>query len=89
VVISTDYVRAYPEQLRRFIDRPLTVLGTDGYGRSDSRAVLRRFFRVDRHHVVAAALGSLAGLGQLPPAKVHEALQKYGIDREAPSGVRG
>ncbi len=89
VVISTDYVRAYPEQLRRFIDRPLTVLGTDGYGRSDSRAVLRRFFRVDRHHVVVAALRGLADQGQLPPAMVLEALQKYAIDREAPSGVRG
>jgi len=87
VVISTDYVRAYPEQLRRFIHRPLTVLGTDGYGRSDSRAVLRRFFRVDRYHIALAALESLAKEGSVAPAKVAEALQKYAIDPDAPSAV--
>ena len=66
VVISTDYVQAYAEQLRRFIHRPLTILGTDGYGRSDSREVLRRFFKVDRYHIVVAALKSLADEGQIP-----------------------
>jgi pyruvate dehydrogenase E1 component len=80
VVISTDYVQAYPEQLRRFIDRRLTILGTDGFGRSDTRAVLRDFFKVDRHHIVVAALRSLADDGQLPLAKVTEAMQKYAIN---------
>ncbi len=87
VVISTDYVRAYPEQLRRFIHRPLTILGTDGYGRSDSRAVLRRFFRVDRHHIVIAALTSLAGEGKVAQTTVVEALQKYAINPDTPSAV--
>lgn len=87
VVIATDYVRAYPEQLRRFIHRPLTILGTDGYGRSDSRAILRRFFRVDRHHIVVAALASLVDQGIIAPAVVVEAIEKYAINPDAPSAV--
>jgi pyruvate dehydrogenase E1 component len=87
VVISTDYVQAYAEQLRRFIHRPLTVLGTDGYGRSDSREVLRRFFKVDRYHVVVAALKSLADDGKLPYAAVSDALKKYGINPEEPHAL--
>ncbi|EKD37798.1 MAG: pyruvate dehydrogenase subunit E1, partial [uncultured bacterium] len=87
VIIATDYVQAYPEQLRRFIDRPLTVLGTDGFGRSDSRAVLRNFFKVDRYHVVVAALRSLADEGQLPRARVSEAMEKYGINPDTPHAV--
>ncbi len=87
VVISTDYVRAYVEQVRRFIQRPLTVLGTDGYGRSDSREVLRKFFRIDRYHIVIAALGSLAAEGKMAPATVVEALQRYAINPDAPSAV--
>jgi pyruvate dehydrogenase E1 component len=84
VVISTDYVQAYCEQLRRFIHRPLTILGTDGYGRSDSREVLRRFFQVDRYHVVVAALKSLADEGGLPRTVVSDALRKYQINPEEP-----
>ena len=88
VVISTDYVQAYAEQLRRFIGRPLTVLGTDGYGRSDSREVLRRFFKVDRYHVVVAALKCLADEGKLPYSTVSDALQKYGINPEEPHALK-
>ena len=87
VIISTDYVQAYGEQLRRFIKRPLTVLGTDGYGRSDSREVLRSFFQVDRYHVLIAALKSLADEGKLPPAAVSDALKKYQIDPEEPHAL--
>lgn len=87
VVISTDYVEAYAEQLRRFIPRRLTVLGTDGYGRSDSREVLRSFFKVDRYHVVVAALKSLVDEGTLPASKVCEALRKYGLDPEQPHAL--
>jgi pyruvate dehydrogenase E1 component len=83
VIISTDYVQAYPEQLRRLIPRQLTILGTDGYGRSDSREVLRRFFKIDRYHIVIAALQSLMKEGRMGAAIVTEALQKYGIDPEA------
>lgn len=89
VVISTDYVRAYAEQIRRLIDRPLTVLGTDGFGRSDTRAVLRNFFKVDRYHVVVAALKSLADLKVLPVPTVAEAIIKYGINSEVSHSVDG
>ncbi len=87
VIISTDYVRAYPEQLRRFIHRPLTILGTDGYGRSDTRQVLRNFFKIDRYHIVIAALASLADQGKVAPQTVAEALHKYSINPDAPSAV--
>jgi pyruvate dehydrogenase E1 component len=87
VVISTDYVQAYPEQVRRFIDRPLTILGTDGYGRSDTREVLRRFFKVDRYHVVVAALKSLADLGKIPMDTVTGAIKRYGINPEEPHAL--
>jgi pyruvate dehydrogenase E1 component len=87
VVISTDYVQAYAEQLRRFIHRPLTILGTDGFGRSDTRAVLRSFFKVDRYHVAVAALQSLTDDNQLPVSIVSDALKKYGIDPDAPHAL--
>jgi pyruvate dehydrogenase E1 component len=87
VVISTDYVQAYGEQLRRFIDRPLIVLGTDGFGRSDSREVLRRFFKVDRYHIVVAALKNLADEGRLPKKTVSDALSRYAINPDAPHAL--
>jgi pyruvate dehydrogenase E1 component len=86
-VISTDYVRAYGEQLRGLLDRPLTVLGTDGFGRSDSRAVLRDFFKVDRHHIVVAALKALADQKELPLSTVTAAIEKYGLDPEAAHSI--
>jgi pyruvate dehydrogenase E1 component len=87
VVISTDYVRAYPEQIRRLVKRPMTVLGTDGFGRSDFRPVLRDFFKVDRRHVAVAALKALADQGDLPVSTVTEAIEKYQIDPEAGCSV--
>ncbi len=84
VIISTDYVTAYPEQIRRLIPNPVTILGTDGYGRSDEREVLRRHFKVDRHHVAVAALGALASQGDIDTQTVAEAIARYGIDPEAP-----
>ena len=86
-IISTDYVRAYPEQIRRFIPNPLTVLGTDGYGRSGSRASLRRFFRVDRHHIVVAALSALADQGGMNPKTIAEAIGRYGINPDDPHPI--
>ncbi len=87
VILSTDYVQAYGEQIRRFIDRPFTVLGTDGYGRSDSRQVLRHFFKVDRYHVVVAALRSLADLGSLDITTVRKAQEEFGLDAETPHAL--
>jgi pyruvate dehydrogenase E1 component len=84
VVAATDYVRAFAEQIRPYVNRRYVVLGTDGFGRSDTREKLRRFFEVDRFHVAAAALKALADDGAIAAAKVAEALEKYGIDRRKP-----
>jgi len=88
VIISTDYVRAYPEQMRRCIPRPLTVLGTDGFGRSDSRQKLRSFFGVDRYHIVLAALAALAEQENLKSSVVKKALKDYGIDPGLPHSTK-
>ena len=82
VIASTDYTRAFAEQIRAYIKSPYTVLGTDGFGRSDTRENLRRFFEVDRYHVTIAALKSLADLGQFEANKVEVAIAKYGIATE-------
>jgi len=86
-VISTDYVQAYGEQMRRFIPNQLTVLGTDGYGRSDMRDVLRRFFKVDRFHIAVAALQGLAAQGTLSAEVVGRAITKYDINPEMPHAI--
>ena len=82
IVVSTDYVKAYGDQIRNFIPRgrEYLVLGTDGYGRSDFRYKLREHFEVDRHFVVLAALRGLANEGAIPASKVAEAIKKYGIN---------
>jgi pyruvate dehydrogenase E1 component len=89
VVVSTDYMRNYADQIREYVQaagRRYVVLGTDGFGRSDYRVKLRRFFEVDRHYVVVAALKALADDGVVKPSIVAEAIQRYGIDagRAAP-----
>jgi len=86
VIAATDYTRAFAEQIRGLISAPYTVLGTDGFGRSDTRENLRRFFEVDRYHIAVAALKSLADMGKFEPAKVDVAIAKYGIaaDVKAP-----
>jgi pyruvate dehydrogenase E1 component len=86
VIAATDYTRAFAEQIRFLITAPYTVLGTDGFGRSDTRENLRRFFEVDRYHVAIAALKALADSGQFELAKVEVAVAKYGIaaDIKAP-----
>jgi pyruvate dehydrogenase E1 component len=83
VIAASDYTRAFAEQIRSLISAPYTVLGTDGFGRSDTRENLRRFFEVDRYHVVIAALKSLADLGQFDAAKIDVAIAKYGINPDA------
>jgi len=89
IVVSTDYMRTYAEQVRAFVPkgRSYKVLGTDGYGRSDTRAKLREFFEVDRHYVTVAALKSLADEGKIQPSVVAEAIAKYGINPEKPNPV--
>ena len=80
VVAATDYVRAFAEPIRAWVDRPYIVLGTDGFGRSDTRELLRRFFEVDRAHITVAALKALADQEALPAATVSDAIQKFGIN---------
>jgi pyruvate dehydrogenase E1 component len=80
IVAATDYMRNFAEQIRGFVPRRYVVLGTDGYGRSDTRAKLREFFEVDRHYIAVAALSALAAEHKVPPATVGEAIKKYGVD---------
>ncbi len=84
-VAATDYVRAYAEQIRPFVKRSYRVLGTDGFGRSDTRERLRQFFEVDRAWVCVAALNALADDGRLGRDRVAEAIGKYGLDPHKPS----
>jgi pyruvate dehydrogenase E1 component len=82
IVVSTDYVKAYGDQIRAFVPagRIFKVLGTDGFGRSDFRYKLREHFEVDRHFVVLAALRGLADEGKIPLSTVAQAIAKYGIN---------
>ncbi len=88
VVAATDYMKAFSDQIRAFMPKRYRVLGTDGFGRSDYRARLRRFFEVDRHFIALAALKALADEEQVPAAKVKAAIAKYAIDPEAPNPAR-
>ncbi len=83
VIATTDYVRSVPDQVARWIERPFTSLGTDGFGRSDTRQALRRFFEVDAAHVVVATLASLAASGDGKPEEVARAIAEYGIATES------
>ncbi|MDR2259801.1 MAG: pyruvate dehydrogenase (acetyl-transferring), homodimeric type [Azoarcus sp.] len=85
VIAATDYVRLYAEQIRPFIRQRYVTLGTDGFGRSDTREALRRFFEVDRHWVTVAALKALADEGMLAREKVAKAIGKYGLDADKPN----
>lgn len=92
VIASTDYIRNFAEQIRAYVPGDYTVLGTDGFGRSDSRAALRAHFEVDRHYVTVAALKALAdqqkgskAKGAITAKTVLEAMAKYGIDPEKPN----
>lgn len=84
-IAATDYIRAYADQIRPFIQGRYTVLGTDGFGRSDMRSQLRKFFEVNRYYVVLAALKSLVDEGELEAAVVNKAIKKYRIDPEKPN----
>jgi pyruvate dehydrogenase E1 component len=85
VVAATDYMRAFPEQIRPYVPKRYVCLGTDGFGRSDYRVALRKFFEVNRHYVTLAALKALADEGLLSTSKVEVAIAKYGINAEKPA----
>jgi len=89
IVATTDYMRMFAEQIRAYMpkDRTYKVLGTDGFGRSDSRVKLREFFEVNRYYVTVAALRALADEGKIDKAVVAQAIAKYGIDANKPNPV--
>ncbi|HEY2667648.1 MAG TPA: pyruvate dehydrogenase (acetyl-transferring), homodimeric type [Actinomycetota bacterium] len=87
VVAASDWVKAVPDLIGRFVPAPYVVLGTDGYGRSDTRANLRRHFEVDAEHIVVATLSALAASGDVKPEVVAEAIKRYGIDADRPNPI--
>jgi pyruvate dehydrogenase E1 component len=87
-VAASDYMRTFAEQIRPYLPTAYTTLGTDGFGRSDYRVKLRRFFEVDRHYVTVAALKALADAGELEPTAVQKAIESYGIDPDRPAPLR-
>ncbi len=84
VIASTDYMRAFPDQIRQWVPGRFVALGTDGFGRSDTREKLRSFFEIDRRHVAVAALKALADDGAVPTERVKEAISKYSVDPDRP-----
>ena len=83
VIAATDYVRAVPQLIAPYIEGRMTVLGTDGFGRSDTRDKLRRFFEVDRYHIVLAALDRMAQAGDVSRGAIDDAVKRYDIDTSA------
>ena len=86
-VVSSDYVKMVSEQIAPYVPGPYYALGTDGFGRSDSRENLRHFFEVDRYYIVLTAIRALAIAGQVKGSKVDEVMKKYKINPEKPSPI--
>jgi pyruvate dehydrogenase E1 component len=86
-IAATDYMRTVPDQIREWVPGRYVVLGTDGFGRSDSRAALRSHFEVDRRWVTVAALKALADEGRIDVATVKAAIERFGIDPGKPNPV--
>jgi pyruvate dehydrogenase E1 component len=82
LVAASDYVKAMPDSIDRWLPRPLVALGTDGFGRSESRASLREFFEVDYRYVIVATLGALARDGKIDPSVVQQAIKAHNINPE-------
>jgi pyruvate dehydrogenase E1 component len=82
VIAVSDFMKIVPDQIARWVPRPYTALGTDGFGRSDTREALRRFFEIDTGHVVVATLSGLVEQGGVDPSVVKDAIARYGIDPE-------
>jgi pyruvate dehydrogenase E1 component len=83
VIAATDYVRAWPQLIAEYVDAPFVTLGTDGFGRSDTRAELRAFFEVDRHHIVLAALTAMKEGGTIAPEVCADAIARYRLKADA------
>src|SRR5699024_8950952 len=87
IVAATDYMKSFADQIRPFVASPYVVLGTDGFGRSDTRAKLREFFEVDRRFVVVAALSALAEQGRIRASRISDAIKQYGNDPDKPDAA--
>jgi len=87
VIAATDYIKLHADSIRAFLPARYRVLGTDGFGRSDTRAKLRHFFEVNRYWIAVHALRALAEEGTVPAAKAAEAMKKYDLDPEKPNPV--
>ena len=85
VVSSTDYMKTYSDQVREYVPATFVALGTDGFGRSDTREKLREFFEVGKRYVAIAALHALARDGKMDAVTVAKAVQQYGIDPDKPN----
>jgi pyruvate dehydrogenase E1 component len=84
IVAVTDYMKAVPDQIARFVPSPFTPLGTDGFGRSDTREELRRHFETDAEHIVVAVLSGLVSLGDAKRDEVERAIATYEIEANSP-----
>jgi len=87
VVAASDYMRLFAEQIRAWVPQRFHTLGTDGYGRSDTRAQLRHFFEVDRYHIAFETVTALVADGKLPKTAIGKAMKQYRIDSEKPDPV--
>ena len=85
IIASTDYMKSFPEQVARFLPNQFVALGTDGYGRSDSREALRSFFEVDRYYIVVTALTELANAKKIDASILTKAIKKYKLDNNKPN----
>jgi pyruvate dehydrogenase E1 component len=84
IIVATDWIRTLPDMIARWVPEPYLALGTDGFGRSDTREALRAWFEIDAPHIAAAALAGLARCGSLDPKEVADAIRELGVDAEAP-----
>ena len=82
IIAASDYTRSFSDQIRPYIEKPFYSLGTDGYGRSDTRKNLRKFFEVDKEHIVAYTLSALAKEQLIESTKAEKAMKKYKIDKD-------
>jgi pyruvate dehydrogenase E1 component len=80
IIAASDWIKAWPDQIGRWVPEPFVPLGTDGFGRSDTREALRRHFEVDAEHIAVAALSSLSTMEQLAPAVAKSAIEQFGIN---------
>jgi pyruvate dehydrogenase E1 component len=85
IIASTDYMKSFPEQVARFLPNPFIALGTDGYGRSDSREALRSFFEVDRRYIVITALTALVDMKKLDASILIKAIKDFKLDGDKPN----